>query len=131
MVWDSFINFEAELDVDRNEVGLGQQRVEINLPCPQFRVGRLVGVLVVVEHLHAPTPVTPLGHREPDSSHSDDPDGFSTEVQADMSPGFPSLPLSSTDVIGGFDDPACGGDHQGAGHPERAGGSVRCVIISL
>ena len=91
----------VQIGVDRDEIRLRQQRIEIDLPGVQVRLGLLVAVHVVIEHLHVPAEVAAAGQGVADASHADDAERAAGQILTEMAQRLPRLPLAGLAVMHG------------------------------
>ena len=68
----------VEVRVNRDEIGFGQQSIEIYVLGVERLFGLFISLRIVIENSHVPAAATSLGHGEPDASHADDAEGAET-----------------------------------------------------
>ena len=94
--------------VDRHEVGLGEQRVEVDEPDPHLGGAAGLDVGVVGDDRHAEG-AQALGHEDADPAQADDADGLLVELDAGV---LRALPLTVAQGRVRRRDVARGGEHQ-------------------
>jgi hypothetical protein len=106
--------------VDRDEVALAQQVVEVEVARSELLLGFLVPGAVVVEDLHPEAP-PPTGDGLSYAPHADDPEPPAPHVEAPELLRPPPLPLPGPEQPFSLAEPARRGEHE---HEGDVGGGL-------